>query len=327
MMRHVNPLPFPRRRLEDARALVAPAVHRTPLLFSRTLSERVGAPVYLKCENLQKTGSFKVRGALHRLLTLDHDARGRGVATISAGNHAQAVAWAAAAAHVVSLVVMPEAASPTKVRASRGYGAEVVLHGDAAAAFVRVRELADERGLTFVHPFDDEEVVAGHASCALELLEDLPDVHTIVVPVGGGGLCSGVAVAAAAVRPGVAVWGVEPEGADSMHRSLQAGRAVHLDAVSTVADGLAPPMAGVLNHALLAEHARGVALVSDREILAALALLLERTKLLVEPAGAAGVAALLEGRIPVVPHQPVAVILSGGNVDIAGLGRLLSGVA
>ena len=272
--------------LNEAQARIGASVHRTPLVHSRTLSERVGAPLYLKCENLQKTGSFKVRGALHRLLRLSDDERARGVATISAGNHAQAVAWAASTVGVSSLVVMPEKASPTKVRASREYGAEVVLHGDAQAAFRRAFELCDQRGLTFVHPFDDPEVVAGHASCGLEILEELPGVGTIVVPVGGGGLCSGIAAAVAVSEADVAVWGVEPEGAPGMHRSLEAGEAVHLDSVDTIADGLAPPMAGVLNHAILAAHARGVVLVTDAEIVEAMKLLLERTKLVVEPAGA-----------------------------------------
>lgn len=314
-------------RLRDARARIEEAVHRTPLVHSATLSGRVGSPVYLKCENLQKTGAFKVRGALHRLLRLSDEERARGVSTISAGNHAQAVAWAASAAGVSSLVVMPVHASPTKVRASRAYGAEVVLHGDAAAAFVRVREISEERGLTFVHPFDDEEVVAGHASCGLEIVEDLPEVATLVVPVGGGGLSSAIAVALAATGVDADLWGVEPRGAAAMHESLEVGHAVHLDSVDTIADGLAPPMAGELNHAILAESARGVVLVDDDEIVSAMTLLLERTKLLVEPSGAAGLAALLAGRVPVREGEPVVVVLSGGNVDLDRLGALLTGSA
>jgi len=319
----VQPPSFDRNRFEDARARIAGSVHRTPLLLSRTLSQRVGAPLYLKCENLQKTGAFKVRGALHRLLRLTEDERARGVVTISAGNHAQAVAWAAGVAGARAVVVMPERASRAKVEASRGYGAEVVLHGDAKAAFARAFELAEERGLRFVHPFDDEEVIVGHGSCALEILEDLPDVSMIVVPVGGGGLSSGIATAVAAVRPGIDVWGVEPEGADAMSRSLAAGYAVQLERVDTIADGLAAPMAGVLNHALLRAHARGVVTVGDAQIVEALRLLLERTKLLAEPAGAAGLAGLLSGAIP-APTGPVAVVVSGGNVDLATVAQLLA---
>jgi threonine dehydratase len=311
--------------LQAARARVSDSIHRTPLLHSTTLSERVGAPVWLKCENLQKTGAFKVRGALNRLLTLSDEERNRGVATISAGNHAQAVAWAASRAGVKSLVVMPEHASPTKVRASREYGAEVILHGDATAAFARVRELSEERGLTFVHPFDDAAVIAGHASCGLEILEDLPEVGAIIVPVGGGGLSSGIASAVVATGSTAAVWGVEPEGAPGMHRSLNEGQAIHLDSVDTIADGLAAPMAGVLNHAILSKHARGVVLVSDDEIVSALVLLLERTKLLVEPSGASGLAAALSGRIDIDGDAPVVIVLSGGNADLAQLGRLLDG--
>ena len=310
----MTPPSFPRDRFEDARARVSVSVHRTPLLRSRTLSALAGVPVYLKCENLQKTGAFKVRGALNRLLTLSDEERAAGVVTISAGNHAQAVAWAASAAGVRAVVVMPEHASPAKVEASRGYGAEVVLHGDAKAAFAKAFSLADE------------EVVAGHGSCALEIMEDLPDVGTVVVPVGGGGLISGIAAAVAAVRPRVDVWGVEPEGADAMRRSLASGKAETLDRVDTVADGLAAPMAGVLNHALVAAFARGVVTVSDEEIVGAMRTLLERTKLLVEPAGAAGLAALLQGRIPLNPEAPVAVVLSGGNVDLKLLGKLLAAV-
>ncbi len=320
----MTPPVFDLRRFQDARSRIAPSIHRTPLLASATLSQRVGAPVWLKCENLQKTGSFKVRGALHRLLRLSVEERARGVVTVSAGNHAQAVAWAAADAGVKSVVVMPEHASRSKVDASRGYGAEVVLYGDTAAAFRRASEIAEERGLCFVHPFDDEEIVAGHGSCALEILEDLPEAGCIVVPVGGGGLISGIATAAAAVRPAVDVWGVEPDGAAAMTRSLEAGQALRLDRIDTLADGLGAPMAGVLTYALVAAHARGVVTVSDDEIVSAMKLLLERTKLLAEPAGAAGLAALLEGRIPVRADLPVVVVVSGGNVALPLLGRLLS---
>jgi threonine dehydratase len=320
----VTPTEFDRNRFEDARARIAGSIHRTPLVRSATLSLRLGAPTYLKCENLQKTGAFKVRGALHRLLRLSDEERARGVVTISAGNHAQAVAWAARTAGVEAVVVMPEGASPAKVAASREYGAEIILHGDAKAAFARAFELADERGLRFVHPFDDEEVVAGHGSCALEIVEELPDVGAIVVPVGGGGLVSGIAAATAVTAPEVSVWGVEPEGASAMRRSLEEGRPVHLDRVDTVADGLAAPMAGEFNYRLIARHARDVVTVSDAQIVEAMMVLLERSKLLVEPAGAAGLAALLSEAVPLESGVPVAVVLSGGNVDLELLARLIA---
>ena len=198
----------------------------------------------------------------------------------------------------------------------------MILHGTPGEAFEKAFDLADERDLTFVHPFDDPWAVAGHAGCMLEVLEDLPNVATVVAPVGGGGLASGLAVALEATAPDVALWCVEPYGAAAMHRSFQEGRAVHLDAVSTVADGLKAPMAGALNYEILRRAARGVALVDDDAIVRAMRLLLERTKLLAEPAGAAGLAALLEGAVPEL-RGPVVVVLSGGNVDAALLGRLL----
>lgn len=324
MIRAMSDYDFSMARLEAARARVSPAVRRTPLVSSAYLSQRLGAPVYLKCENLQKTGAFKVRGALNRLLTLTDEERRRGVVTISAGNHAQAVAWAATAAGVPSVVVMPEYASLTKVEASRGYGAEVILHGTAAEAFRRAFEVAEERRMRFVHPFDDDEVVAGHAGCGLEIAEDLPDVGTVVVPVGGGGLISGIVAALHTAAPEARVWGVEPEGAAAMSRSLEAGEAVHIDRVDTVADGLGAPMAGVLNHALVARWAAGVVTVPDASIVRALKLLLERTKLLVEPAGAAALAGVLEGGIPVEAGRPLVLVLSGGNVDLRLLGSLLA---
>lgn len=316
---------FPAQRLDEARARIAGAVHRTPLLRSRTLSQRLGTDVWLKCENLQKTGAFKVRGALNCLLGLTEAERQRGVATISAGNHAQAVAWAASIADTRCVVVMPEGASPTKVRASRGYGAEVILHGTAAQAFTFVREMADRDDLTFVHPFDDEDVVAGHASCGSEIVEALPEPFDVVVPIGGGGLSSGIAVSLEAHGSTGRLWGVEPTGAAGMHASFEAGSAATLPGVDTVADGLAAPMAGELNYAILSERAEGVALVEDEAIVEAMTLLLERTKLLVEPSGAAGLAALLQEAIPVDRSRPIVVVLSGGNVDLPRLGALLIG--
>lgn len=307
---------FPETRLHAARARIEGRVRRTPLVRAPALSDLMGTDVWLKLENRQETGAFKVRGALNRLLTLAPEARARGVATISAGNHAQAVAWAAAAAGVPSVVVMPEKASPLKVQRSREYGAEVILHGDAAAAFVRVREVCEERELTFLHPFDDEEVVAGHASCGLEIVEDLPDVETVVVPVGGGGLSSAIAVALEAVGSTARLWGVEPEGAAAMHASFEAGHPVHLGSVDTIADGLAPPMAGELNYHILSRRAEGMAVLTDAEIVRGLRHVMESGES-IEPSGAAGVAALMVGRIPGRARGPVVVVVSGGNATEA----------
>lgn len=306
---------------ENARRRVAPVLHRTPLLSFRTLGDRIGAPVWLKCENLQKTGSFKVRGALNSVAGLRGGERARGVVTISAGNHAQAVAWAAGRTATRAVVVMPERASRNKVAATRGYGAEVVLHGTAADAFSEAGRIAEQDGLTFLHPFDSAAVIAGHGSTGLEIDEDLPGAKTIVVPVGGGGQISGIAGALAAAgrgaRRGTAarIVGVEPEGAPSMRRSLDQGRAARLDATDTIADGLAPPMAGELNYRYVAEFVEDVVLVADAEILSAMRLLLTRAKLVVEPSGAAAVAALMYGRVPVEPGRPIVALITGGNVD------------
>ncbi len=308
--------------LQEARARISDSLHRTPVVSSSALSERVGRPVLLKCENLQKTGSFKVRGALNRILELDDVAAGRGVATVSAGNHAQAVAWAAARAGISATVVMPANASPTKVRASEEYGAEVILQGTIFEAFDLALEVAQDRGLTFLHAFDDPLIVAGQGTVGLEIHEDVPDVATVVAPVGGGGLISGVALAMADLAPDARVFGVEPHGACAMRKSLDKGEAIHLESVDTIADGLGAPMAGDLTFEVVRRHVEDVVLVSDDEIREAMAFILSRTKLLVEPAGAAGVAALLAGRIPLA-DGPVVAVLSGGNVDLDRLPDLL----
>jgi threonine dehydratase len=306
-----------------AHARIRDRIRRTPLLSSRILSERVGRPLHLKGEHLQTTGSFKVRGALHLLRSLEPSEAGAGVVTISAGNHAQAVAWAAAEVGVRAVVVMPADAPRAKVEASRGYGADVRLHGTVFEAFEEALRLAREEDLTFVHPFDDPRVVAGQGTVALEVLEQCPDVAAVVVPVGGGGLCAGMAVALAAAAPGVDVVGVEPYGAAAMHRSLEEGVPVRLDSVETVADGLGAPMAGDLTFPLVRDHARGIVRVRDSEIRCAMAALLTFTKQVVEPGGAAGVAAALEGRLP--PGEgPVVVVLSGGNVDLDRLAELVT---
>ena len=311
-----------------ARRPVDGAVHRTPLLPFRTLGSANGTRPWLKCENLQKTGSFKVRGALSAIATLNPCERARGVITISAGNHAQAVAWAAGRAGARAVVVMPEEAARTKVVAARGYGAEVVLHGNASEAFGEARRRAEEEGLVFLHPFDAEPVIAGHGSTGLEVGEDVPGEAVIVVPVGGGGQIAGIAGALAAEgrlagRGRMRVVGVEPEGAPGMRRSLDEGRAATLDGTHTIADGLAPPMAGELNYRYVAEFAEDVVLVSDEEILSAMRLLLTRAKLVAEPSGAAAVAALMHGRVPVRAGETVVALISGGNVDDGMLVRAL----
>ena len=300
-------------------------LHVTPSIGSRMIAGQCGvASLSLKCESLQKTGSFKVRGALNAISQLDAPARARGVVTVSAGNHAQAVAWAAGLEGVHATVVMPATASKTKAAASAAYGAEAILHGTGADAFAKALALADERGLVFVHPFDDPHVVAGAATCGLEILEQVPDAEVVVVPIGGGGLIAGVASAIKQTAPHVRVFGVEPTGADSMYRSLVAGRALRLQAPpNTIADGLAAPMAGDVCFDIVRQLVDEVVLVSDEEIASAMSLILMRAKLLAEPAGAAATAALLTNKIPAARGKHVVSIISGRNVDLERMKALL----
>ena len=308
--------------IREAHLRVRSEVHRTPMFSSRRLGDLVGAPLHLKAESLQKTGSFKVRGALNKLCVAEAEARA-GVVTISAGNHAQALAWAASRAGVPCTVVMPAGASPTKARASAGYGAEVIVDGPVHEAFELSQAVARERGMLFTHPFDDPDVIAGHGTAGLELIDQVPDLAAVVVPIGGGGLIAGVAAAVKHLRPEARVFGVEPEGAPAMSESLRLGRPAHLEEVSSIADGLAPPMAGVIPYHHVEAFVEDVVLVSDAEIAAAVREIAASTKLVVEPAGAAAVAALLAGRIPEVGGGPVVAILSGGNVDLDRLAGIL----
>ncbi len=299
-------------------------VHRTGLPTATLLGRRVaGVRLRLKPENLQKTGSFKVRGVLNELLALDAGERRRGVVTVSAGNHAQALAWGARDAGVDCKVVMPETAPRLKVTACRGYGATVILHGTVFDAFERALEVAEDEGRLFVHPFDDPDVVAGQGTVGLEIADDWPEADAVVVPVGGGGLIAGVAAAVDRLAPDTRVYGVEPEGAPSMRRSLDAGEPVRLEKVDTIADGLGSPMAGDLTFPLVREHVDDVVLVEDAEIARAVSDLLVFTKLLAEPAGAAAVAALRSGRLPVEEGERVVAVVSGGNVDPERLAELL----
>ena len=315
--------------IDDIRAAavrIAPHLHHTPLLGSHSLSELTGYKLSFKCENLQKTGSFKPRGAVNRIATLDPEAADRGIITISAGNHAQGVAYAAARLGIKAVVVMPEPAVASKVEATRSYGAECILHGDVHSAFEKLQEVQQDRGLTLVHPFDDPMLIAGQGTVGLELLEkDGAPFDAVVVGVGGGGLIAGVATALSSLAPETRVFGVEPEGAATMTLALAAGSVVRLDDLNTIADGLAPPFVGELNLAIVEHLVESVVRVTDVEIRYAMALLLERMKLLVEPAGAAALAALMNGKIPVERGTRVAVILSGGNVDVQRLAELLPG--
>ena len=298
-------------------------VHRTPLLSSRTLSERCGCRVSLKAENLQKTGSFKVRGVFNRIHHLSDAERERGLIGISAGNHAQALAYGSAVEGVRCTVVMPAHASQSKADASRGYGAEVILHGDMFEAFAKMEQLREERGLTLVHPYEDEYVMAGQGTVALEILEDLAAPDVVIVPIGGGGLISGIAATIKALSPRTRVIGVEPEGAPALTRALEAGQPVRLEKIETIADGLSAPIAGMMTLAHVQAFVDDVVLVTDDAIREAIRIVLERSKLLLEPAGAAAVAALMSGRVPADLSDEVVCVASGGNYDLSRLRELM----
>ncbi|MEX1184068.1 MAG: threonine/serine dehydratase [Gemmatimonadota bacterium] len=312
--------------IEDVRAAqqyLEGRVDRTPVLGSRTLGESFGGSLLLKVESLQRTGSFKVRGVLNRLHQLTPAERERGLITVSAGNHAQAVAWGATLEGVRAIVVMPEHASKTKVAASRAYGAEVVLHGDVFDAFAKMEELRAAHGYTLVHPFDDAAVIAGQGTVGAELCDEVGDLNLVIVPVGGGGLISGVAAAVRALRPAARIIGVEPAASDAVSRGLAAGRPVRLASSNTIADGLGAPMTGENVLAHVRAFVDEMVTVSEEDIAHALRMILERCKLLVEPAGAAAVAAVLAGVAAIPRGARAAAILSGGNIDTDRLRTLL----
>jgi threonine dehydratase len=297
-----------------ARETIDGRVHRTPTLSSATLSARAGVDVRLKAELFQRTGSFKPRGVLNKLASLSEEEKRRGVIAISAGNHAQALAFAATQQGIDSLVVMWETASPMKVAAAREYGAAVdTLAPDIPAAFERLEELREETGRTLVHPYDDPLVMAGQGTVGLEVLEDVPDADIVLVPVGGGGLVSGIATAVKGRKPEARVVAVEPELSPAMHESLKAGEAVTVEARS-LADGLNGPYAGP--NCVAACLAQGVesVLVTEDDIVEAFRFLYARAKLAVEAAGAATTAALLAGKVPLEGARTVVAVVSGGNV-------------
>jgi threonine dehydratase len=299
-----------------ARDRISDVVRRTPLDRSHTFSERTGADVHLKLENFQRTGAFKIRGALNRIRQLPPADREAGVVTASAGNHAQGVALAATTEGVDAKVVMPEDAPISKLRATRGYGAEVVLAGaDYDEAAERAHEIEREEGRTYIHAFDDYQVMAGQGTIGLEIVEDLPDVDTIVVPVGGGGLISGIATAVKA-ETDARVVGVQAEGASAVADSLRKGRRVERDRVDTIADGIAVRTTGERTLPIIRERVDEVVTVADAETASALVALLERSKTLVEGAGAVPLAALLSGAIDYEADETIVAALCGGNIDL-----------
>jgi len=291
-------------------------VHRTPIVRSRTLDERCGAKVFVKCENLQRMGAFKIRGAYNFLASLTPEEKKRGVVAFSSGNHAQGVALAAQLLGIPATIVMPSDAPAVKLDATRGYGAEIVLYERETSHREEIAAgIAAQKGATVVPPFDDPRIVAGAGTAALELLEDAGTLDAIVVPVGGGGLMSGTALAAHGLDERIAIYGVEPEAGNDFAQSLEAGAPVKIPVPKTIADGLQTTSPSALTFGIAREHVRAIVTVTDGELGDAVKFLFERMKLVVEPSGAAGVAALLAHRIPEIGGKNVGVIISGGNVD------------
>jgi threonine dehydratase len=309
--------------IQAARTRIGEAIYVSPCQLSSDLSELTGLPLYLKLENLQRTGSFKERGALNKLLTLSEAERERGVITASAGNHAQGVAFHASARKIRAQIVMPLATPQIKVAATRGFGAEVILHGanyDEACEEALRRQL--EEGRTFIHPFDDPEVISGQGTIGLELLEQVPGLEAVVVPIGGGGLISGVACALKETNPRIRVIGVEPEKLPSMLRAREAGSPVTINAEATVADGIAVRRAGDLTLPLVSRYVDEIVTVDDEEIASAILILLEKEKTLAEGAGAAALAAVLQSKTNLRPRRTV-VLVSGGNIDVTLLAKII----
>ena len=308
--------------IEAARAAIADIAVVTPMEESRWLSALVGGPVGLKCENLQRTGSFKIRGAFMRISRLSEEERANGVVAASAGNHAQGVALAASSLGIRSTVFMPEGAPIPKEKATRAYGADVVFHGRYLEdALVAARAFAAETGAVLIHPFDHVDIVSGQGTAGLEILEQAPDVRTVLVPTGGGGLLAGIAIAIKALRPDVRVIGVQAEGAAAFPGSLRSGAPVALTSMQTMADGIAVGCPGDITFAAVRDHVDEIVTVSEESLSRALLALVERAKMVVEPAGAAAVAAVLDD--PTRWTTPAVAVLSGGNIDPLLLGKVI----
>lgn len=305
-----------------AREVIANKVHRTPVVRSSYFSDQARCDVHLKLELFQKTGSFKVRGVSNKLNSLTPVERAEGVISLSAGNHAQAVAWGANQFNIPATLIMPEGAVPSKLAATQGYGGEVLTTSGNLLEYCH--SIQNERGLLLIHPFDDPLIIAGHSTLGLEIIEDVPEVDYIIVGVGGGGLISGAAAAIKARKPSAKVIGVEPEGAPTMTSSLEKGEPVHLEGVDTIADGLAAPFVGQHNLDHVREFVDEVVLVSDAEIVHAMKQIWTRCKILAEPAASASVAALLQKKVAIPEGATVVCVVSGGNVDVNGLPTLLN---
>ncbi len=310
--------------IQAARQRIAPCIRRTPLTPSTTLSERLHTNVYVKLEIFQKTGSFKVRGAFNKALSLRPEERGKGVVAVSGGNHAQAVAYVARALGLKSLILMPEGTPKNYVDATRGYGAEVKFAANARAAFAEVNQYEND-GWAYIHPFDDPLVMAGAGTVGLEILEDVPQVTDVIVSIGGGGLMGGVATAVKALKPAVKVWGVETEGADCMSKSIAAGKIVTLDTITSVARTLGAPAPSERTFELAKKLLESVTVVPDIEAVAALRIILERLKVLTEPAASCTLAAAERLRDKFTSESHVVLVLCGGNMPLDDLPKLIAG--
>jgi threonine dehydratase len=316
------------RQIQSAAERIHGKVHRTPLFSSLALGERTGLRLHLKCENFQKTGSFKPRGALNKVLSLSDAERSRGLITVSAGNHAQAVAWAARQVQAPCMVVMPTDAPRSKLDAVLGYGARTILHPDRATLFDRLEQERTQSGATFIHPFDDPVVLAGAGTTGLEIVEDFPEIQALVVPVGGGGLMCGVACALKAIRPKARLIAVELEAGPGLGPAMDAGKPVPVSRpADTLADGMTPPFVGAIPLEAARRFVDEIVTVTEEEILSAMALLLTRAKLYVEGSGAAATAALLAGKVRLPENARTVAIVSGGNVDLSRLCAALPSAA
>ncbi len=309
--------------IQEARNRLKNIAYKTGLVHNTTFSEMTGNYVYLKTENLQKTGSFKVRGAFNKISHLPEEQRQYGVIASSAGNHAQGVAMAATAYGIKSTIVMPKHAPLSKIAATKNYGAKVVLHGEVFdEAYEKAKELQEQTGAIFVHAFDDREIIAGQGTIGLEILEDLPDTDIIVVPIGGGGLISGIAIAAKNIKPTVKIVGVQTKNLPSMAKAISQNRITKVEGPPTIADGIAVKSPGQLTFKIVQQYVDDIVTVDEDEIANAILLLLERAKVVSEGAGAASVAALLN-RMDNVRDKKIVALISGGNIDVNMLSRII----
>lgn len=309
--------------VKKAQENIKGVARRTPLFYSSTFSNKSGYNIYFKCENKQKTGAFKIRGAYNKIVNLSKEEREKGVIASSAGNHAQGVAYAAAAFGIKSTIVMPTTAPQAKVQATKGYGAEVVQYGEVYdECYAKALEIQKESGATFVHPFNDEDVIAGQGTIALEILEDLPETNAILVPIGGGGLISGIALTAKTLKPDIKIIGVQAEKIASTRASLEKGKLVTLNGIKSLADGISVKTPGDITFEYMKKYVDEVVTVSEDEIAYAVFSLIETSKLMSEGAGAVALAAILSDKINISGSNIVALI-SGGNIDIAMISKII----